>query len=268
MISWPLLKITIKNHYKILSIFCLVLIIYFMFIAYMFDPKDMEAMNNMTKMIPKSFVSAMNFDSIAAPTLAGFLASYYYGFLILLFPMIFNIIVSNTIIAKLVDQGAMAYLLATPNSRKKIAFTQALFLLLSNVALIAILFIVGAGICRILFPGELDIKLFVELNAGALLIQLAVSAIGFLASCAFNESKQSLSVGAGLPIAFLLVQMLSGAGEKLSFLKYVTIFSLYNSKEFVTGEADFWLSAFILAMLSAGLYVAGIFLFTKKDLPL
>ena len=52
-------------------------------------------------------------------TLTEFLSNYLYGFLLLVFPMILEIILANKLVVKYVDIGSMAYLLSTPNSRNK-----------------------------------------------------------------------------------------------------------------------------------------------------
>lgn len=53
-------------------------------------------------------------------TLIEFLSSYLYGFIYLVFPLIFKIIIANKLVVRYVDQGSMAYLLSTPMSRKKL----------------------------------------------------------------------------------------------------------------------------------------------------
>ena len=60
-------------------------------------------------------------------TLIEFLSAYLYGFLFMILPMVFSIMLANKLIMGYIDNGSMAYLLATPNTRFKIVFTQALF---------------------------------------------------------------------------------------------------------------------------------------------
>ena len=72
--------------------------------------------------------------------------------------MIFEIIIANRLISKYVDSGSMAYLLATPNKRSKVAITQGLFMIISIGALILFIALVGIINSKIYFPGDLDIK--------------------------------------------------------------------------------------------------------------
>lgn len=266
MVSFPLFRATVKSNYVIWLIFAAILGMYFSIIATMYDPEALDGMDAMLAALPPQMVEAMNF-SIVAPSLLGFLAGYFYGFLILFFPLIYMVIMADRMIAKHVDNGSMAFLLATPNSRTKIALTQALFLIVSMTMLIAFVALVGVLISEAVFAGELEIGRFILLNIGAALLYFALSGIGFLASCLFNQSKHSLALGGGLPVLFFLINLLAGAGEQLAGLKYATLLTLFDPAAIVIG-GGFWPAFAALALLGAALYAAGIYIFSRKDLPL
>lgn len=266
MLSKPLLKATVKQNYIVLLIIIGVLMIYMPTIVSMYDPKTQESMNEMLKMMPKELISAMGFSNPISDLLS-FIATYFYGFLILLLPMIYSIIVANRTISSHVDKGSMAYLLSTPNTRAKIARTQAFYLLISITLLIGFVTLVGISMCQVLFPGELDIKGFLLLNLGTLLLYYALTGIGFFASAFFNDTKNSLAIGAGLPVAFLLMQMISDIGEATEFLKYFSLYTLFDPSTIITGEG-YVLSYIVLAVIEVVMYTAGIVAFHKRDLPL
>jgi ABC-2 type transport system permease protein len=127
MLSLPLLRTTIKANYIIWLIFAAILAMYFSFIVSMYDPITIDTMNALVEALPPQLVDALNFKTADA-SLLGFIAGYFYGFLILLFPLIYSVIMADRMIARHVDSGAMGFLLSTPNTRTKIALTQAVFL--------------------------------------------------------------------------------------------------------------------------------------------
>ncbi len=264
--SKPLLKATIKQNYIVLIIILAVLMFYLPTIIDMYDPKTQATLNEMIKTLPRELVSAMGFDG-EANDLLGFIATYFYGFLILLMPMIYCIIVANRTVASHVDKGSMAYLLSTPNTRSKIAVTQAVFLLASITLLLGIVTAAGIFMCQVMFPGDLDVPKFILLNTGALLLYYALTGIGFFASCFFNDTKNSLAVGAGLPVAFLVLQMISDIGGSMEFLKYGSLYTLFDPERIISGEG-YGLSFIILGAIAAVTYAAGIIAFHKRDLPL
>lgn len=265
MINLTLFKKTIKSNYKLVLIFMGILTLYFSIIANMYDPDNLDILDTLASMkLSPELLSAMGF-TLTDTSLIGFLSSYFYGLLMLAFPMICYIILGNKLIAGLVDKGSMAYLLASPNSRRKIVMTQALFLLLAITLLVGFVTLLGLLFCQIKFDGLLDIKAFLLLNLGVLLLHYAISGICFFASCLFSDPKNSLMIGAGLPIAFLLIQMLSNANKDLEFFKYFTIFTLFDPKSIIQGD-NFLGSFFILGGIALVLYLGGILIFNKKDL--
>lgn len=267
MINAPLFKRTLLSNYKILIILMAVLTLYFTTVINMYDPNTQDVMATMLETLPKEMIAAMGMTTVEA-SLLGFISTYLYGFLILLFPMIFDIIVANRLIAGLVDKGAMSFLLSTPTTRRTIAVTQATFLIGGVFTLLLFATILGLVCSNMYFPGELDISAFIQLNLGALLLHLAIAGICFFASCLFNDTKNSLTFGAGIPIAFFLFQMMANIGGSLEKLKYVTIFTLYDVNDIITGATGTWLNFTVLGILAISLFIAGVYTFHKKDLPL
>ncbi len=266
MFSKPLIKATIKQNYMVFLIIVAVLMVYLPVIITMYDPSTQESLNKILETMPQGMIAAMGFSEIGSD-LIDFIGSYFYGFLILLLPMIYTIIACNRSIASHVDKGSMAYLLSTPNKRSKIARTQSLFIIVSITIMIAIITIVGLVLSNATFPGKLDVKAFLIMNLGSLLLYYAVTGLGFLASCLFNDTKNSLMIGAGLPIAFLVIQMISDVGEKTSFLKHFTMFTLFDTDKIISGEG--FIPQFVaLAVIAIVMYGLGFYAFGKRDLPL
>ena len=266
MISIPLLKRTIKANYKILIIFASVLTMYFSIIITMFDPATQDSLKEMMKILPKELISAFGF-AFSETSLTGFMSSYLYGMLMLVFPMIYEIIVSINLVAKYVDKGSMAYLISTPNTRVKVVLTQMFFMLGSLLVLIAYITGLGIAISEAAFPGELDIPKFLLLNAGALLIHFSISSIAFFASCVFSEKRNVTAVASGIPIAFFIIQMLANVGGDLKFLENFTIFSLFDTNAIINGDSVL-LPFMVLIIITAVLYSGGIAIFHKKDLSI
>lgn len=266
MISVPLFKREIKSNYKLAVIFLAVLTMYSAMIIAMFDPKMGESLDAMAQSMPELF-SAFGMGNMGAE-LIEFIVNYLYGFLFIVFPSVFIILLSNRLMTRYIDRGAMAYLLATPNKRTKIAFTQALYMVLSILCLIVYVTALCIIVSEAFFPGELDISKFVLINVGLNGLLFFIGGICFLASCIFNDTKFSYGTGAGLIIAFILIQMVSQVGEKFDALKFITPLTLFNTEGLMLGKADSVLMFIILYAVGAVLFGAGIFAFSKRNLSL
>lgn len=266
MISKTLFKRELKANYKILLVFMALISMYCSMIVAMFDPKLGESLKMMAESMPDLFAAFGMMDS--GSTLIEFIANYLYGFILLAIPIIFIILLGNRLVARYVDKGSMAYLLATPNKRKKIVTTQAVFMTLCILFLVIFATVLCILVSKAAFPGELDIKKFIIMNIGLFGLLFFMGGICFLSSCAFNDSRYSYGVGGGLAILFILIQMISQVGDKFEALKYATPLTLFQTDKIIAGESN--VIGYFLILYIAGLimYVAGITIFSKKDLSL
>jgi ABC-2 type transport system permease protein len=265
MINVRLFKKGIQSNYITVVIFIGVLAMYFSMIIYMFDPKLGATLEQMVQAMPQ-LMALFNMDQ-AGSTLTSFITNYLYGFLMVLFPMVLVIMLANRLVAKLVDTGSMAYLLAAPRKRMTVVMTQ--WAVLQAALLTVILFSTLFGIAESesMFSGQLDIQAFLRLNIGAFFLHFAIGGICFFASCISNETKQSLGIGAGVSILFYLISMLSNMGGKLDFLKYTTIISLYDEIGLSHGDSGAIINLSILAAIGIILSAAGMFAFAKEICP-
>ena len=262
-----LFKSNIKSNWIIFVFIFGMLMIYVSTSVSMFNPESADAMQMMFDMLPEGMIKAFGFVGLGT-NLTTYLAGYLYGFILIVFPIIYTIIAANNLIARHVDRGSMAYLLATPNTRVKVAATQALYLVSSVVLLMSLVTGVLIGLSEAMFAGHLDIGRFLLLNVTATLILITVAGISFLSSCIFSDTKASLAFGAGIPILFVLFKMVGDISEKVEFFKYFTLYSLLDTDKVLTDNTYVLTTSLILIAASAGLYSLGVFIFNKKSLAI
>jgi len=265
MFSGTLFKREMKANVKLLTIFIYILTLYIFMIVYMYNPNSGKGWDDIIKLMP-GLMKAAGFTA-AGNTLIGAVVTGLYGMIVLMVPVVFSIILGNKLIAGYVDRGSMAYLLATPNKRVKIALTQALCMWVNMGILIVYATTAIIVSSALMHPGRLDIGKLVLINVVIYFLHIAISGICFFASCISNDTKHSLSVGAVIPIVFFLIQMLANMGGKLANLKYFTIFTLFNPNDIISGKSVV-LPMIILAAIAIALYGIGIYIFSKKDLSL
>lgn len=264
--SIALLKTTLKKNWILLLIFFGVLTMYTSEMIAMFSPEDMDKLTSMLELFPEELLKAMGF-SAAVTDLTGYLANWLYGMLMFAFPMVYCIILGNKLVAKTVDSGSMAYLLSSPNSRVNIIVTQGVYALLSVTMLFAALFGVGTLASGAIFPGLLDTQAYLKLNVTTMLVNMLVMMITFFFSCLFNDTKLSLGFGAGIPIAFLLMNMLGGVSQDAEILKQLSIYGLYDPVEIVRGAEVLGLNLSLTAVIIV-LFASSVLVFRRKRLPL
>lgn len=264
--SFTLFKTTFKKNWTLLIIFFGVLTMYMTIMISMYDPNDMEALTSMLKLLPEDVMKAMGFTNVVID-LTGYLASWLYGLLMFGFPMVYCIILGNRLVVKMVDNSSFVYLLSTPNSRAKIIITQGIYALISIIGLFIALFGVGVLFSEVMFSGSLDIRAFLSLNFTTMLVNMVVMMISFFFSCLFNETKLSLAFGAGIPIAFILMNMLGGASADMDILKKLSIYGFYEPVKLVQGSDILGIN-FIYIGIIIFLFALSVLIFKKKRLPL
>ena len=235
MMNMALYKREMKGSIKLLIIFGAIITLYVSVIISMYDPELMETLDSFVEVMPE-LMAAVGMKANAA-TLLGFMVSYLYGFILLIFPMIFCILRGNALIAKYVDKGSMALLTAAPVKRRVIAFTQ-MKVLVSGILLLVLystaleLVCTGSG-----FPGELDVKGLFVVNGGLLCLHLFIGGICFLSSCLFSDTKYSVAFGAGIPIFMYVLQMLANVGGDAEKAKYITFLPCLIRRESLRARA-------------------------------
>lgn len=198
----------------------------------------------------------------------------------LLLPMIFVIMTANGLLAGQVDSGSMAYILSTPTKRRTVTVTQMVYLI-AAVLLMYICICTTSVICmEIIKDSEIIITMeeMIKFNIGAFFVMFAVSGICYLASAVFNREKNSISVGGGLTMFFLVCSILGLFGEQvipsairieaMNYFNYASIITLFNVNSMLNGTNDYIVGLAILTAIGLVAYIIGIVKFDRKDLPL
>ena len=264
MLSWTLYKREMKGSIKLLVIFSAVLTLYISIIINMYDPEMMTMLDGFVEVMPE--IMAAVGMSAGATSLLGFMISYLYGFILLIFPMVFCILRGNGLIAKYVDQGSMVSLVAAPIKRRTIAFTQMKALASGVLILVIYSTVLEVILTEVSFSGELDMAGLLLLNVGLLCLHLFIGSICFLSSCVFSDTKYSIGFGAGIPALMYVLQMLANVGGEAEKAKYFTFFTLFNPLGIITKDSSAMIRVFTLFLGSIVLYLLGIIIFSRKDL--
>lgn len=261
-----LLRMTFQKNALLGGIFLGVMFLYSAVMVSMFSPDSLEALNAMFKVLPPEMMKAFGFSG-AFNTLVGYLASWLYGLILTAFPMVYCIILGNRLVAKTVDSGSIACLLATPNSRTKIVVTKGVYAICSIALMQMIVFGFNLLLCKALFPDEtVDVPVFFQLNLTVMLVNVSVMAITFFFSCLFNDSRRALGFGCVVPVGCLLLNMLGNASEDAEVLKACSIYGWYDPVGIANGD-DTLIVNLIYLSITVVLFLAGVFIFRRKRLP-
>ena len=255
-----------KNNIRIFLIIAAVLTLYVSIIVAMYDPKLGESLNMMAEVMPQLFAAFGMVDP--GLTLLDFITNYLYGFILIVFPFIYTLIMCHRLIVRYIDRGSMAYLLATPHSRVKIVLTQLAVLVSGLIALFTYVLLLILICSLVMIDETIHIFSLIMTQLGLCSLHLLLAGICYLSACCFNEAKVSVGVSAGIGIMFILLDMLSQVSDQIHFLKYFTPLTLFNAKGLQANEGQAWFGCMVLMLLFLGCVILACQIFKKRDLPL
>lgn len=227
------------------------------------------AINDLLLAMPEGVSKAFGLNNGFASAEA-FISGEYYGLILVLILSIVCVQMSTQLVARLVDRGSMAYLLATPTTRRKVAFTQALVLTTALLIIMAVTTLAGfAGNAWFLGSEyEFNGSRFLQLNTVAFLLFFAVGALSFLVSCASNDEKKALGISGAITFGFFTLDLLAKISGQMEGLRFLTIFTLYKPSGIVGGSAEVLQASLILLLIGLLAFTVGIQMFRRRDLPL
>lgn len=249
-----------RSNFRLLAVITLVMIGLLVTILSVFKPATINAIGENSAGLPFNPLGDVS-------SLESIIGNQYFGMMALILPMILTIILAISTISGLVDRGSMACHLSLPMTRTQVAGTSAAFIITVLLIEFGLIALTGVSVAEIVQPGELDIEIYLELTAGTLLLQYAIGGIAFIASCIWNTTSKALMIGAGIPVAFFSMNLLSKISEDLSFLKDLTIFTLFDIDKIIKGNLDVT-SFVILFIMGTALYTLGLVYFRRKDLAI
>ncbi|WP_276351800.1 ABC transporter permease subunit [Cohnella caldifontis] len=224
-----------------------------------------ELVRSMPESVGKAFGLA-NFNGSAE----AFISGEYYGLILVLLLAIVCVQLSTQLMAKLVDQGSMAYLLSTPTTRAKVALTQAAVLVTGLFLIMGVTTLAGIAGNGWLLRGDYVFHTgkFLQLNASAFLLFFAAAGITFLVSSLCNDEKRAAGISGTIVFLFFSLDLIGKISDKTDWLRDFSLFSLYRPDEIIGGSANLAVNLPILAAVGLIAFGLAVMLFRRRDLPL
>ncbi|GIP22981.1 ABC transporter permease subunit [Paenibacillus sp. J22TS3] len=261
----------LKNNAKGISSYALGSAFYIMLMLWLYPSiaEHAQVMNDLLKSIPSGITKAFGLEN-GMGDLESFLSGEYYGLIFIIILSIFSLMISTQLMARMVDQGSMAYLLSTPTTRAQVASTQAAVMITGLLIIMAATTLAGfAG--NLLFisdPGAFHAGNFLRLNLMGFLMFFALSGASFLVSSVSNDEKRAMSISGVIVIGSYCLDLIGRLSEQTGWMRNLSVFSLFRPSELVKGSAEWTGQLWILLSIGALFYILAVVLFRRRDLPL
>ncbi|CAM3689240.1 ABC transporter permease subunit [Cohnella lubricantis] len=262
-----MMKVNAKgiSNYAVGSAFYMLL----MFWLYPSIAENSADLNDMVESLPAGLVNAFGFEN-GFGSMESFISGEYYGLILPLLLSIFSIMLSTQLMARLVDRGSMAYLLATPTTRGRVAFTQAAVLVCGLFVIVAVTTASGFAGSAWIIGGRyaFDASRFLLMNAVIFLLFFAISGLSFFFSSIVNDEKRALSISGAVTIGMFSLDLLGKISGSVEWLRYLSAFSLFRPADIASGGGQIAVACVLLPLIGLLGFAAGIAAFRRRDLPL
>ena len=195
-----------------------------------------------------------------------YISAQLFGRLWTLIMSSYSINTVNALVTKPMDQGSMAYLLATPVSRSELLNTQI------GVLLTELVLLTGAtlgGVYTATAHYEIPIARWQYFRLGTLAFSLCsvISAYSLLLAVLFNAEEEATRYASAITFIFYGLDVVSSLSDRFSGLKYFTPFGLFRPQKVLQGKVIPTKEFVVLAAITGvTMAITGI-LFSRKDLP-
>jgi len=180
---------------------------------------------------------------------------------------LYGIQTANALLAKMVDDGSLAFLLSTPVSRSEVLTTQT-GVLISTTAIIVASTIVGLYIGTFCSGIEINRGRYLRLGLLGVAFFSLIEMYSLFFSAWFVEEERALTYAAGLTLAFYGLDIMGGLSPKLSWMKNLSLFQWFQPQEVLEGTINPAAPIIGLSVASAILWFLTRKVFETKDLAI
>lgn len=184
---------------------------------------------------------------------------------VILIPLYMQMMLVYESVEKRKEDGTMDFILSAPISAERMLTTKILFLI-GNTALIMLFSALVGCISKVYrLTGVWNQKSYLLLMMGGFCQQIFWGGFCFLVSG--NAGKKSLywKVAIGLPVIQYVLYLLYYWFPEVFFLKYVTVFSLFQHSFFSDQSIWLWIVSFFYLVVGVVFYLIGKYGFLKRE---
>lgn len=229
--------------------------------VYLFTPARLSDIQLLRQELPEllTFLGILGEGSIGI-----YISGVLLGFVLPLLVMMFSLSSAKALVAKPIEDGRMAMLLASSYRREKIAFTLIILCFFETI-IILIANLVGQLLGVMLLFSDVSLLPLLRLNIAAALVMTVFPALSCLIAFASNNSRRTAQIGRIGMVLTLLFTGLSRMPGWLRMFRFITPLTWLKPTQWLAGSGG-WISIMYACMLSAILTLISIAVFSQKEL--
>ena len=240
----------------------ILLLIYMVYPSIVSDGKG-NKVNEMLEAFPPDLLKAFNMDLVGLDTAYGWLKSEGFTFLYLLIG-IYACLLGSNILLKEESEKTIEYLASLPITRRKVAADKILVAMIYIISMIAALGVFNMIALNI--TENPDNKQLFLLSLTPIFPAIVLFALGFFIATFTHKTKKMLGISIGMVFAMYILGVISEMGESVKGLKYLSAFTLADSRSVITNTELKPVYPIVSLILFAALIILSLVRYQKKEL--
>ena len=217
------LKVNLKSFIIWLSILIVMFLLVYLMYPFIITDDTMKSMDELMKVFPEDVLKAFNIDVSSISTAYGWFKTEGFMFVLLIVGF-YSSMLGGSILLKEENNKTIEYLNSLPISRNRIVSSK---VLVCFIYILLIVILLGLfNYVSLILSGDFFKKQFILLSITPMLIGFPLFGINLFISTFMHKSKKSIVISLGLVFIFYLINMLSQISDKVSFLRYFSIYTL------------------------------------------
>ena len=240
----------------------LLFLIYLVYPSIVSDGKG-NKVNEMLEAFPPELLKAFNMDIAGLDTAFGWLKSEGFVFLYLIIG-IYSCLFGSNIVLKEESEKTIEYLAALPITRRRVAVDK---IVVSMIYILSMIVILGAfNIVALNISETPDNKQLLLLSITPVFPAIVLFALGLFISTFTHKTKKMLGISIGMVFAAYILGVISEMGEKVEGFKYLSVFTLADSRRVITKSELNPICVVISVVLLAVFIALSLVRYQKKEL--
>ncbi|MCK8060722.1 MULTISPECIES: ABC transporter permease subunit [unclassified Fusibacter] len=212
---------------------------------------------------PEEMLAAINASSIDFTNVLDYFG-YIYQY-VLLAVGIMSMMLGVSVLSKEEGEKTIEFLNAKPMTRSTIVTEKILFVLTQIVCVSAFLSFMGYVLTNGFNDGRIALEPFIYVFLGTILIGTIFASIGLVISVFVIKTKRYIPIALGMVFTMYFMSMMVAVSDKLSGLKYISPFSLFNIGDLINTLSIDYENLLIALTLIIGLVTTTYILYNRKD---
>ncbi|WP_313489563.1 ABC transporter permease subunit [Exiguobacterium sp.] len=219
--------------------------------------------------LPPEVLKAFQYDKVTGfNNVLDLLGGNYYGLIFQVIASLFLLSLTARLVARPIDNGELIVYLAAPITRNDYTLAVASVIGLASLLLVTLNGLVLMVADWWMSGITIDTMVLWRIQLNALMLLFAIGTFTLFIATLFDEERRAFSLAGSVLVLSIVLTILSELSDKTEWLRYLSVFSLFNTTQLLEGTNHFLLHSVILFVLFL-IFLTGAFVqFGRRSLSI